>query len=191
MDAHNKQIHKVESLRTEIYQAPSWSWASKPGGIIATDRSAASPVGSQCLGYDYSEKVKEVAKVRDVEEVTREGNPMSPATFWPPRLTLKCTSNVKERNFMMKGVQMKLILDISGDILVGRSFCMLLRSTGREKGQYEHVGYVATAWSMSNSVEPVPVITTIKRVQAERVIMTDEFYEGYNQETDEYIFTII
>lgn len=112
---------------------------------------------------------------------------------------------------MMKGVQMKLILDISADILVGRSFCvmclttevycyrvfseftqgMLLRSTGKEKGQYEHVGYVATVWSMSNSIEPVPVITMIKRVQAERVIMTDEFYEGYNQETDEYIFTII
>lgn len=81
------QCNCSERLRTEIYQAPSWSWASKPGEIIATDRSAASPVGSQCLGYDYSEKVKEVAKVRDVEEVTREGNPMSPATY--ARLHLK------------------------------------------------------------------------------------------------------
>lgn len=101
--------------------------------------------------------------------------------------------------------------DISGELLEGKLFVamilrtilcfdsileyaqgLMLRATGKEKGQYERVGYVKTTWGGNDPERGVgPVCTPLARSSHEKEMITIEFFESYNEETEEYTFSII
>jgi hypothetical protein len=111
------------------------------------------------------------------------------------------------RSVTARDVKFVLQPDISGEILVGRYSCamclqtdlyfgcvstlvqgLLLKATGKEKGQYERVGLLTTS-AHNDSINPVVVGSG--GGQAEKAMMTHEFYEEYYEATGEYTFSVI
>ena len=65
---------------------------------------------------------------------------------------------------------------------------LLLKATGKEKGQYERVGLLRTS-SGKDSINPH--VTAFGGDQAEKAMITNELYEEYDEATREYTFTIV
>ncbi|KAF8859213.1 HET-domain-containing protein [Acephala macrosclerotiorum] len=109
-------------ISTESYQAPSWSWASKPGGVFLRDEDTIIAREQQVIGAKASIKSQsmELVKVCGVEVVTVNGNPMSQVTHgwlrlkgklipmeeWDTKVWDSLTTEVKVR-----GIDFDLILD--------------------------------------------------------------------------------
>lgn len=173
--------------------------------------------GKQSVGHDSSEISNCLVKVSDVNITTINEDPMSQVTSGRLCLEgiliptiLQCDAETPECNFKVRGVELCLVKDISGEVLERRLFVamclrttlyfdgvseyaqgMMLRATGKEKGQYERVGYVKTTWLNDPVSGIAPVCTPLERSSHEKEMMTTEFFESYNQETEEYTFSII
>lgn len=208
-----------ESSRPKTYQAPSWSWASRSGSIISYDSNMCDVAERVWYKQDDEESCRELVRVCDVGVANTDGDPLGHVTYRCLRLKGILIPTIigpdPEPDYetpggqilRMRGVEVSLLQDISGESPVGRFFCMmclhtricfdgyfeyaqglLLRPTGIEKGQHQRVGHITTT-GRNKTISHI--CTPLNRDQQEMGIMTDDFYEEYDAETEHYTCTII
>jgi hypothetical protein len=198
----------AKSTGSTTYQAPSWSWASRPGKVHfpddGIDREVAvnlldigvSTIGGSTFGQVTSGFVKMVGRLvpisLDYSIPYRPANLPLAMSFFGLRAS---TYHVLRANII------SFIPDIwdGYESLLGTCSCtpliydddsfgekythgLVLRATGISKGQYRRVGRFRGPYKK----EVLP-----RADQEERSKMTEDLYEAYNEETGMYTFTII
>jgi hypothetical protein len=199
-----------ESVRTDSYQAPSWSWASRTGPVsMYTNMAIEAALGIQPLAKHWSQSDMELAFVVEVETVTTNGDPMSPAMSSCLRMKgilIPVVLKDGKKEFEIRGHKWDVRADILSEKLVGRyafvvcvysdfwydgpwyaAHGLLLRSTGEMKGQYQRVGYV----SISSKKDFMVEFRREARNLDKEKIMTEDLYERYDDESKLYTFTIV
>jgi hypothetical protein len=196
------------SKRTSTYQAPTWSWASRPGPVVF-DRS----------GYLWQQFVT----MQDVEVRTADGNEMGYVVYGCIRLQgllIPSFTNAEKDRTSTKGKGLEILVrqysseftpDMSDDFAETyqdeRLCCipcffsngssvfwmqgLVLRPSG-EKGRYRRVG--AFTCSRSGGIEfgkHFKRALVIRGNAAEKALINEDLYEDYDEESDRYTFTII
>ncbi|KAH8592380.1 heterokaryon incompatibility protein-domain-containing protein [Bisporella sp. PMI_857] len=204
-------MSRGESTRTESYQAPSWSWASRTGQVtMYTNMAMEIAIGMQLPSNHHTEFDEELAFVVDVETATANNDPMSPVTSGYLRMKgilIPVVLEDGEKEFKIRDHTCSVSADISGEKLVGR-FCfvvcvysdlwfdyqlyaargLLLRPTGKMRGQYQRVGQVNVSVSdryFRDEFHDEAISLDKKEV------MTEDLYEHYDDELGLYTFTIV
>ncbi len=110
-----------DSHRTETYQAPSWSWASKIG---RTTQMNSVPYDEVFLD-DEPEEITDLIKICDVEVTTTDGDPFSQVTDGRLRMKgilipIMLDFELRKREINVRGVELQLRPDIHEEKLLGR-----------------------------------------------------------------------
>ncbi|CZR67421.1 uncharacterized protein PAC_17320 [Phialocephala subalpina] len=183
------------------YQAPSWSWASEPRVVSLRGYNLHSLHSSE---QDLEKsQMTELVTVEKVEVVTVDGNPMSQVIYSKALSGYRASSKIRGVDFWFHPDN-----DPRGEDVVQASTFMcvilvrvkesndspdgveglILRATGKAKGQYERIALVQSSSRDRGVVRMYPGYV---KDQKEKDMMTEDLYEEYNQETDSYTFTIV
>ncbi|KAE8452608.1 hypothetical protein EG329_013867 [Mollisiaceae sp. DMI_Dod_QoI] len=197
---HQLCWQSLECVRPEdTYQAPTWSWASRP--------TEASYSTITTVLANPSTHIK----IQEVEVVTNDDNEMSQAVSGYLRATgelipvhFKEVSGVGVRWLHnVRGRSFKFIPDIPPLELSGTLYCticligqrgngdvatgLVLRPTRQAIGQYHRVGFLDSQFFGQKGMRSM----LGKVTSAEKAQMTEDLYETFDEETNLYTFTIV
>jgi hypothetical protein len=202
----------ANSTRSTTYQAPSWSWASRPGQVnfpsnheyreVAVNllEIGVSTVGKSRFGQVTSGFVKMVGRLIPISlddpilnraiQLLFEGSSFRYTTHtchFLRRINVidflpDIWEGLEGRESLLETFYCTPLIYTDGSLGLKYAQGLVLRSTGIEKGQYKRVGLFCA----DNLKGVLP-----RAEQEERSKMTEDLYEAYDEETDRYTFTII
>jgi hypothetical protein len=192
-----------EAKRTTTYQAPTWSWASRPGEVEF--------VGSLyffgTLNWYVSLQAVEVGST-DCNEMSQVMN----GYLQLKGLLVPSSIEVCEDETSVTGTRLEICIrqrsydftpDASDEIddafMSGRYYCvpcilcigLVLRSSG-QKGQFKRIGVFEYNHQRETIYRyGIEEEITSRGEDAEKALIAEDLFEEYNEEEDRYTFTII